>query len=168
MIPCSRRRSRQRQAGPTGSPTSDRVARARDDAIVQLENKQTAIDTLGSRVKALESRELDLTNNLETARKKAAAFEKDADETDELRKENSRLTKLNENNKQQLAELAVLADTPEGRKTLEIQQKLDYTQWAAIIGWFCSAILGVYLLYSHFLQKPLEEPVVEEPVVGVV
>ncbi len=140
----------------------DKAAKARDDAQDQLEKQHTVIATLGSRVKELESHELALTVDLESAQKKALKFEKDAAEADKLLEQVNSLKKTNESNKLRLEELSAAADTPDGQKALDREQSLVQTRYAAYIGWGCSVLLGLALAASHFHQKPPEEPVADD------
>jgi proteasome lid subunit RPN8/RPN11 len=133
----------------------EKTAKARDDAVRQLENQRTTINSLSEDVKELKSHVVQLAIDLESAQK----FEKDAAEVVKTRKENIALAKSNEDYKQRLDELLPLAKTTEGEKALDDQRRaLAQSQLLAYIGWGFSIFLALALAASYFLQKPVEPP----------
>jgi proteasome lid subunit RPN8/RPN11 len=145
-----------------GGDDADEILARMERAYNRARDAKEKLDEAGSRVKYLESQVVTVTAELERARTKANEYEKDAQETRKLREEIDGLTKQNHTSKQRLEELAVLADTTEGRKTLDLQQELVHTRYAAYFGWGASIFLGLALAYAYFVQKPPDEPVADE------
>jgi len=136
----------------------ERAAAARDDARRKYENQLTVNESLGGEVKDLKSEVLRLTIDLESARK----FEKDAVEAPKLREQVADLEKTKESYKQQIEELSLLAEKPDGRKALDIIQRQQAHTLYGYFGWGCSAVLALALAYVYFLQKPSEAPVADD------
>jgi proteasome lid subunit RPN8/RPN11 len=138
----------------------ERVAKARDEAIRQLEIQRSINETLGGRTKEVESQAALLVSDLETARKKVDQYQKDAEEAPKLREQIISLLA----SKRQLDELAPWLESTDGKKALEIQHDLVRTRWLAYGGWGFSALLSLALAALYLYQKPLASAEPEDDV----
>ncbi len=135
----------------------DRAAKARDDAVRQLAIQRSIADTLGSRVKALESEAAERTEDLEAAKQTIARIEKDADTAASLRVRLAAMEKDNADQKQQLDKLSPLFDTKEGKIAVGLKDELKRTTYLAYGGWACSLVLTLVLVGAYLFLKPLLE-----------
>jgi proteasome lid subunit RPN8/RPN11 len=128
----------------------ERVSKARDEAMRQLEVQRSMNETLGGRNKELEDRAATIASKLETAQKKLELFQKDADEAPKLREQVASLLKA----KDRLDDLAPWLESPDGRKAAEVVRDLAHTRLLAFAGWGVSALLGLGLAALYLYQKP--------------
>ncbi len=135
----------------------DKAAKARDDAVRQLAIQRSIADTLGSRVKVLESEAADRFEELDAAKKTIARTEKDVEAAASLRERLAAMEKDNADQKQQLDQLSPLLDTKEGKIAVGLKQELRRTTNLAYGGWGCSIALTVVLVVAYVFFKPLLE-----------
>jgi proteasome lid subunit RPN8/RPN11 len=134
----------------------EKVSKARDEAVRQLEIQRSMNETLGGRNKELESRVASVASDLEAAQKKLDLLRKDADEAPKLREQVASLLK----DKSRLEDLTPWLDSADGRKAVAFQRDLARAHYYAYAGWGLSALLGLALgaLYLYQKPAPIAEP----------
>jgi proteasome lid subunit RPN8/RPN11 len=142
----------------------ERVSKARDEAVRQLDIQRSINETLGSRYKELKTRADLVSSDLETAQKKLDLFQKDAEEAPKLREQLASLQEIKGRQQRELEELAPWLESPDGQKAVAVQRDLVRTRYAAYAGWSCSALLGLALAALYFFQKPAATPESDENV----
>jgi proteasome lid subunit RPN8/RPN11 len=137
----------------------EKAYNARDEATRQLSIQRSINETLGGRTKDLEIRVSTLTADLDATRKERDLYEKDHADVALLAK---RVAALQETNQQQLEKLErfePILESTDGKKAIEMQQRLVQWQYVGYVGWGCSALLSLGLVAAYLYYKPLVDDV---------
>ncbi len=142
----------------------DKALDAREEAERKLSDQRAISETLAHANQELKTVAEKLAANLETKKNALETAEKDAKEAPELRDQIAKLKGTNKEQFDKLEQLRPLAETPDVKKYLAIQN--TWTIKLALAGWFCSALLCAGLVATYLYFKPLADDgtiVGEEP-----
>jgi proteasome lid subunit RPN8/RPN11 len=131
----------------------DRAAKARDEAVKQIEIQRAINDALARRAKDLEDREVKLAAELTSATKELDRVEKKAKEIPELRDQITALDDLAKRQQRKLDVFGPWLETEEGKRAEAIERDLVHMRHAAYAGWFLSVLFGLGLVAGYFYLR---------------
>ncbi len=137
----------------------DKAAKARDEAIKQVEVQRAINDALARRATSLEKHEAQLAGELNSAKEDLAKLEKKAKDVPELLDQIRLLEKSSKEQQDDLDALTPWLKTEEGQRAEAILRELVRTRYAAYAGWGFCLLLGLGLVAGYLYVRPaLDQP----------
>jgi proteasome lid subunit RPN8/RPN11 len=137
----------------------DKAARARDEAIKQVEVQRAINDALARRATSLEKHEAQLAGELDSAKKDIEKLEKKAKDVPELLDQIKSLETSSRRQQDDLDALGPWLKTEEGQRAEAILRELVHTRYAAYAGWSFCLLLSLGLVAGYLYVRPaLDQP----------
>ena len=132
----------------------DKAARARDEALKQVEIQKSINEALARRSRDLENHEVKLAAELTAANQEIEKLEKKVKDMPRLLDTISGLEESNQKQAQKLEAFDPWLSTEEGKRADAIQRELVRTRYSAYAGWGLCTLLGLGLVAGYLYLRP--------------